>query len=103
MAAYGATFTIALHNAAFAADPGDRLAVVFPRGTAVDTALVTLGEAGTLLSGTGGLPWFYQVEVLDREAAARLSENAWVMRIPGDPEYTGCYTVPLPDGYPAKP
>lgn len=91
--AYAGTFTILFHQAAFMAKPGDPLVVVFPQDTTVATAVEQLGSAGTIVSSTVGMPWFYRVEVIDEAAVEALAGVAWVMRIPGQPTLKGCFSV----------
>lgn len=93
--AYGGTLGYLFHEAAFLTQPGDRLVVVFPPDTPVATALERLGTAGATLTGTTGLPGFYQAEALDDTAADRLAPHAWVMRIPGQPTFAGCIAFVL--------
>ncbi|MEX0729951.1 MAG: hypothetical protein WD057_04145, partial [Aquisalimonadaceae bacterium] len=88
--AYGGTLAYLFNQASFLTQPGDRLVVVFPPDTPVATALERLGTAGAVLSGTAGMPWYYQAEAVDTGVAERLVRNAWVMRIPGKPTFAGC-------------
>jgi hypothetical protein len=92
-AAYAVTLSIVLHQAALLAQPGDRLVVRFSRSTPVDEALGRVGSAGTVLTGTRGLPWFYQVDVVEPAAGRRLAHDGWVLRVPQQPTLQGCFAV----------
>ena len=92
--AYGATLTLAFHNAAFLTEPGDRLIVIFPPGTSMPSALERMGAAGTVVVGDGAAGSIYRAEVIEQAAAERLTSQAWVMREPGKPYFQGCIPVP---------
>jgi hypothetical protein len=92
-AAYALTVGIILHQAALLSQPGDRLIVLFAPGTEVAAALEQLGSAGSVLSGTTGVPWFYQADVIDSAAAQRLAQRGLVLRIPQEPTLSGCFSV----------
>jgi hypothetical protein len=91
--AYGSTLSVVLNQAALLSQPGDRLIVVFPPDVPIATALQRLGSAGTVVSGSSGMPWFYQADVVDAAAAETLSESGWVMRIPQQPTLQGCFSM----------
>jgi hypothetical protein len=93
VAAYAGTLSIVLHQAALLAQPGDRLVVRFSRSTPVDEALGRVGSAGTVLTGTRGMPWFYQVDVVEAAAGRRLAQEGWVLRVPQQPTLQGCFAV----------
>lgn len=92
--AHAGPLALVLHQAAYVAEPGDSLVVVFPPRMPVDAAVGVLGAAGTVLSDAVGMPWFYRVRVVDGAAAHRLSDHGWVMRIPGPPRFAGCFAPP---------
>lgn len=73
-----------LHKAGLYALPDDRIVVWFSGGVDTPTALRRLGEAGTVLAGTGPLPGMYRVYVMEAGAPRRLARNAWVLREPVD-------------------
>lgn len=89
--AYAVPVSLVLREAAFLADPGDRLVVIFPPGTPTGAAVERLGAAGSVFSGTTRLPQVYRADVLDPQAARRLAERAWVMRIPAQPTLSSCF------------
>lgn len=95
--AYGTVLAGYLHQGAALAGPGDRLLVAFPPGTGTPEALVRLGGAGTLVSGTlfsgGGLPTVYRAEVIVPTAGERLAATTWVLRIPRQPTLEGCFNL----------